>query len=103
MILLDALLVGARRPDELVGTVGNTQAITAVHKGYSKKLKFPERAHRCAIGFVHEPIGSGQLCVDYSHALIHRGDGFIKCFSPPSKFIEARTIMFMVLTGPVVV
>ena len=43
LILLDALLAGARRPVELVGKVDNTQAITAVHKGYSKKLKFLER------------------------------------------------------------
>ena len=63
LILLDALLAGARRLVELVGKVDNTQAITAVHKGYSKKLKFLERTHRCAIGFVHEFIESGQLCV----------------------------------------
>ena len=40
LILLDALLGGVRRPVELIGKVDNTQAITAVHKGYSKKLKF---------------------------------------------------------------
>ena len=36
LILLDALLAGARRPVELVGKVDNTRAITAVRKGHSK-------------------------------------------------------------------
>ena len=101
LILLDALLAGARRPVELVRKVDNTQAITAVHKGYSKKLKFLERTHRCAIGSVHEFIESGQLCVEYSFALTHRGDRFTKCLSPPLKCIEARKMMSMILTGPV--
>ena len=103
LILFDDLLAGARRPVDLVGNVDNTQAITAVHKGYSKKLKFLERTHRCAIGFVHELIESGQLCVEYSSTLTRRGDGFTKCLSPPSKFIEARKMMSMILTGPVIV
>ena len=40
LILLGSLFDGARRPVELVAKVYNTQAITAVTKGYSKKLKF---------------------------------------------------------------
>jgi hypothetical protein len=46
---LDALLQNARRPIELIWKVDNTQAISAVHKGYSKKLKYLERTHRCSI------------------------------------------------------
>ena len=98
LILLDALLAGARRPVELVGKVDNTQAITAVHKGYSKKLKFLERTHKCSIGFVHELIESGQLCVEYSLTLTHRADGITQCLTP-SKFIEARRMMSMISTG----
>ena len=97
------MLAGAGRPVEFVGKVDITQAITAVHQGYSKKLKFLERTHRCAIGSVHEFIESGQLCVEYSCTLTHRSDGFTKCFSPPSKFIEACKMMSMILTGPIVV
>ena len=37
LILLDAVLAGARRPVELIRKVNDTQAISAVHKGYSKK------------------------------------------------------------------
>ena len=61
LTFLDAFLVGTRRPVELVGKVDNTPAITAVHKGYSKKLTFLERTHKCSIGSFHELIESGQL------------------------------------------
>ena len=95
LILLDALLGGVRRPMELVAKVDNTQAISGVHKGYSKKLKFLERTHKCSIGVIHELIQSGQLVVEYAPTLTHRGDGFAKCLLP-SKFVEARKMMFMV-------
>ena len=95
MILIDALLGGVRRPMELVAKVDNTQAISVVHKGYSKKLKFLERTHKCSIGAIHELIQSGQLVVDYAPTLTHRGDGFTKC-SFPSKFSEARKMMSMI-------
>ena len=39
-ILFDVLFSDVRRPVELVAKVGNIQAMTAVHKGYSKKLRF---------------------------------------------------------------
>ena len=73
LILFDALLAGARRPVELVGRVHNIPVISAVHKGCSKKLKLLERTHKCSIGFVHEFIESGQLCVEYFPTLTHRG------------------------------
>ena len=95
LILLDALLAGVRRPMELIAKVDNTQAISVVHKGYSKKLKFLERTHKCSIGVIHELIQSGQLVVDYAPTLTHRGDGFTKCLLP-SKFIEARKMMSMI-------
>ena len=95
LILLDALFAGARRPVELIGKVDNTQAIIAVYKGYSKKIKFPERTHKCSLGCVHEHVESGELRVEYSPTLTHRGDGFTKCLTP-SKFIEARKMMSMI-------
>ena len=64
LILLDALLAGVRRPIKLIEQVDNTQAITDVHRGYSKKLKVLKRIHKCSIGSVHELIESGQLCVE---------------------------------------
>ena len=95
MVVLDALLGGVRRPVELVAKVDNTQAISVVHKAYSKKLKFLERTHKFPIGAVHELIQPGQLAVDYAPTKTHRGDGFTKCLLP-SKFIEAREMMSMV-------
>ena len=65
LILLDALLGGVRRPVELVAKVDNTQAISAVHKDNSKKLKFMESKHKCSIGAVHELSQSGQLAFDF--------------------------------------
>ena len=73
---------------ELVAKVDNTQAISLVHKGYSKKLKFLERTHKCSIGSVHKLINSGQMVVDYAPTPAHWGDGFTKCLLP-NKFIEA--------------
>ena len=42
-ILLDTMLCGCRRPIELVAKVDNTQALSAVTKGYSKKLRYLDR------------------------------------------------------------
>ena len=62
-MLLDHLLADARRPMELVAKVDNTQFIILVHKGYSKKLRFLERTHKCPIGTINELINSGDLVV----------------------------------------
>ena len=98
MILLDALLQNARSPIESIGKVVNTQAIIAIHKGYSKKLKYIERTHKCSIGSVHEFIESGQLCVDYAATLARRGGGFTKCLNPLAKFVETRKMMSLIST-----
>ena len=102
-ILINALFGGVRRPIEFVGKVNNSQVISLVHKGCSKKLQFFEKTHKCSLGSMHERMQSGQLVVVYSQTLTNRGDGFTKCFSPPSKFIEARKMMPMVLSGRVAV
>ena len=94
-ILIDTLLAGSRLPVQLVAKVDNTQAISAVTKGYSKKLRFLERTHRCAIGTMNELLESGTVRVDYAPTADHRGDGFTKAM-PPAKFIEARGLMGMV-------
>ena len=98
LFLLDALLAGVRSTMKLIGKVENTQAITAVHRGCSKKLKFLERTHTCSIGSVDEFIESGQLCVDYVPTLAHRRDGFTKCLNPPVRCLEARGIKFFIST-----
>ena len=97
MIFLDALIAGVRRLVEFIAKVDNTQAVTAVRRGYSKKLKFPERTHKCSVGSVHEFIESGQLCIDYAPTLTRRGDGCTKCLTL-AKLIEARKMMSMIST-----
>jgi len=47
--------------------VGNTQAIAAVRKGYSKKLRHLQRAHRVAVGVVHELLVDDRSCVVLEH------------------------------------
>ena len=95
MELLDFMLQGARRPIELVCRVDNTQALAAVRRGYSKKLRFLERTQRIAIGSVHELIESEAIIVEYWNTATHRGDSFTKCLVP-AKFLAARDLMGMV-------
>ena len=92
--LIDFMLCGARRPLELEAKVDNTQCLAAVHRGYSKKLRYLERIQRIAIGSVHELIENGDLVATYAPTDTHRGDGFTKALVP-AKFITAREHMSM--------
>ena len=94
-MLLDIFLADCRRPIDLVAKVDNTQAITAISKGYSKKLRFLERTHRCSIGSLHELVEDGLMKVEYAPTVSHRGDGFTKVMTP-AKFLAARDMMSMV-------
>ena len=71
-------LVVRRRPLELVTKIDKIQALAAVHKGYSKKLKFLERTKKCSIGTVVELIDFGGVVCKYRQTDSHRGDGFTK-------------------------
>ena len=67
----------------------------AVERGYSQKLSFLERTHKCSIGAVHELINRGDLVVEYGPILTHRGDGFTKALTPV-KLLAAREMMGLV-------
>ena len=97
-ILIDALLAGTRPPIRLVALVDNTQAIAAVQKGYSKKLRFLERTHKCSINTIHELLQDGTIEVEYAPTATHRGDGFTKAMEP-AKFQRAIALMGMVSAG----
>ena len=97
-ILIDVLLAGCRPQIPLICKVDNTQAITAAHKGYSKKLRFLERTHRCAIGSLHELLEAGEIMVEYEPTATHRGDGFTKALAP-QKFVVARDFMGLIQNG----
>ena len=92
-ILAERMLFGdAPGSLPLVGKVDNTQAISAVHKGYSKKLNFLERTHRCASGALHEMIVERLVVVEHAPTDTHRADGFTNMM-PPNKFAQARELM----------
>lgn len=92
--LLDFMIGGTRRPLELVCKIDNTQAIAALHKGYSKTLKFLARKQKCAIGAVRELIESQAIVCEYHPTASHRGDGFTKALVP-AKFLIACDMMGM--------
>ena len=91
----DALLADARRPIELGGKVDNTQAIPAVHKGYSKKLRFLELTHKWSIGTLDELIQNNELRIEYALTISHRDDGFTKCLTT-AKLLAAREMTSLV-------
>ena len=74
--------------------VDNTQAITAMKRGYSKKLKSLQRCHRCALGVIHELItdDSQKVTVKWIESPKQKGDVFTKS-QVPLKFREALTMI----------
>ena len=90
------------QPVEVIAKVDNTQALAAVANGYSKRLRFLERSHRCAIGFLHELVtddghGFGTFSAEYAPTAEHRTDGLTKALVP-AKFVLARDMLGMIVT-----
>ena len=94
--LLDFMLCNSRSPMELICKIDNTQALAAVHKGYSKKLKYLDRTQKVSIGAIHELIESSAIVCEYHQTDSHRGDGFTKALVP-QKFLVARDMMNLVV------
>ena len=71
--------------------VDNTQALQAIKKGYSKRLRCLSRTHRCSIGAMHEIYNDPEaaLDVEYHATATHKGDFFTKSLNP-APFAEAR-------------
>ena len=93
--LVDSLLNGCRRSIELIAKCDNTQAIGAAHKGYSKKLRFLEKVHRCSIGSLNELVTSGAMRVEYHPTATLKADIFTKPMTP-AKFVQARELIGMI-------
>ena len=83
----------------ILALVDNTQAILAVERGYSKKLRHLERTHRCSIAVLNELWVSGDISLQYAQTDSHKGDGFTKALLP-AKFVAARQLMGIEV-GPV--
>jgi len=76
--LIGEMLGGRLVP--LVAKVDNTQAISAVKTGYSKKLRYLSRTHRCSIGCLNEVWNDpgAALDIEYAETNTHKGDFFTK-------------------------
>ena len=83
--------------------IDNTQAISAIKKGYSKRLRSLSRTHRCSIGVLNELYEDPNVAmhVEYHETTTHKGDFFTKCL-PPASFMEARSRVGMRRIGSAV-
>ena len=91
-------ILHGRSRDRCIGLQHQAGGHPHARIGYSKKLCCLERTHRCSIGVAHELLESDLYWIDYAPTATHRGDGFTKAMAP-SKFLEARTFMGMVVTA----
>ena len=75
---------------DIVLQIDNMQAISAIEKGYSKKLRHLLRTQRVCIGLLHECLNDEELQFFVVHCptLVMKGDLFTKALCSP-KFVEA--------------
>ena len=88
------VFMGERIP--LVGLVDNQQAITAVKREYSKKLRCLNRTHRIAIGSLHEIVGDEKQRVEirYIESKLQKGNIYTKAMAP-AQFSAERLLIGM--------
>ena len=80
----------------LVGLVDNQQAITAVKRGYSKKLRCLSRTHRIAIGSLHEIVSdeNQRVKIRYIESKVQKGNIYNKAMAP-AQFNAERLVIGM--------
>eukprot|EP00971_Amphidinium_carterae_P332784 6467110-Amphidinium_carterae.1 len=78
LLNLVANLTGKDVP--LVCKEDNQQAIAAINRGYSKKLRHIPRVHKVSLGSLHEVLAAeGKVgCVEYHPTATHKADIFTK-------------------------
>ena len=71
--------------------VDNSQCIAAIKNGYSKRLRFLSRTHRCSIAVLHELSGDPEVALEVEHVGTkeHKGDFYTKPLPAPA-FFEGR-------------
>ena len=86
--------LGERIP--LVGLVDNQQAITAVKRVYSKRLRCLNRMHRIAIGSLPEIVGDERQRVEirYIESKLQKGSNYTKAMVP-AQFSAERLLIGM--------
>ena len=72
----------------------NTQTISAVRRGYSKKLRQLSRTHRVSLGVINECLENPDLMIEieYCPTAEHKADGLTKAMGRP-QFEVARNNM----------
>jgi hypothetical protein len=90
--LLFEVLLGRRLPLQVF--VDNTQCISAVEKGYSKKRRHLARTHRVSIGVLHELLEDedAAMSIAYCETAAMLADSFTKGL-PPASFMVAKKAM----------
>ena len=90
--------MGIRLPIEMV--CDNTQALAAVAKGYSKKLRALSRSQRVSIGVVHEVLSDPSMMVTavYAKSGEQLADIFTKALHP-ALLIAQRTAIGVLADG----
>ena len=74
----------------------NTQAILAITRGYSKRLRSLSRTHRVSLGVLSELVNDPELgiTVEYVNMLLQKADIFTKALAPQA-FLRARELIGM--------
>ena len=74
--------------------IDNTQAILAITRGYSKRLRSLSRTHRVSLGVMHELVSDPELHVTvvYVNTTLQKADIFTKALTPAA-FIKARELI----------
>ena len=92
MQLLLEQLLGSTIP--IIGLVDNDQAITAIKKGYSKKLRALPRTHRVAVGVLNDCLQDVDVCYEIQHCStdLNKADLFTKALNT-DKFERARQMI----------
>lgn len=88
------------KPIEMLAEVDNTQAIAAVGRGYSKKLRHIDRMQRVSIGFLHALV-SGHFRVSVEHCPTTEQKADLLTKSLPAGTFMAIRDMIRIVSGDV--
>ena len=82
----------------ILGLVDNDQAITAIRKGYSKKLRALPRTHRVAVGVLNDCLQDADIAYNIEHCPteLNKADLFTKALVT-DKFKTAKGMIGIIV------